>query len=318
MLDYQYIGVDVSKDKFDIATLTNNKYHHQCFNNDKKGRSAFLNWLKKHAQNPWVCMEATGHYSEIIAEFLVIANIRVSVVNPLQIKSFARAKLSRNKNDTIDGRVILEYCKAMQPRTFQPRLSVQKDLKDLTKLLDTLKEPLTRLKNQLHSTQGEIAKKAIKKLIKSLEKNIDDIENQIKTLVESHKELHDKVLLMTSIKGIGALTAYKLLARIPDVNYFSNAKQFAAFMGISPKQNQSGNFQGRTTISRLGDSQLRKALYMSALVAKNRNEHLKPFVLRLEERGKTPKTIICAVMRKLAHLIFGILKNNRSFDPKYA
>ncbi len=241
----------------------------------------------------------------------------MSVVNPLQIKNFARMKLSRNKNDIIDAQIIREYCEVMQPHTFSMRSDEQKELKDLTKLLDTLKEQLVRLKNQLESTQGKLAKKTIQKLIKQLEKEIKSVEAQLKGLVKKNENLIEKMSLITSIKGVGEVTAYKIMAQISDIRHFGSAKQFAAYIGISPKQHQSGKYIGRTTISRIGDSRLRKALYMAAaLVAKNHNKALQPFIKRLQEKGKTAKSIICAVMRKLAHLIFGILKSGKPFNAK--
>ncbi|WP_028372927.1 IS110 family transposase, partial [Legionella lansingensis] len=112
--------------------------------------------------------------------------------------------------------------------------------------------------------------------------------------------------------------AYHVLARIPDIQCFQTAKQFAAYMGITPKQQQSGSLIGKTTISRLGDSRLRKALYMAALVAKRYNKSLLPFINKLQTKGKTPKIIICAVMRKLAHIIFGVLKNKQPFNENVA
>lgn len=313
---FQCVGVDVAKDKFDVALLINNKHKHKCFNNNKKGYLSFLKWIHMHIESPWVCMEATGHYSELIADFLTKHTVRVSVVNPLQIKNFARMKLSRNKNDIIDAQIIREYCERMQPHTFSPRSEEQKELKDLTKLLDTLKEQLVRLKNQLESTQGKLTKKAIQKLIKQLEKEIKTIEVQLSGLVKKNKNIEDKMSLITSIKGVGKITAYKIIAQISDIKHFSSAKQFAAYIGISPKQHQSGKYMGRTTISRIGDSRLRKALYMAALVAVNHNQALLPFINRLREKGKAPKSIICAVMRKLAHLIFGILKSGQPFNAK--
>ena len=123
---------------------------------------------------------------------------------------------------------------------------------------------------------------------------------------------------LTSIKGVGKLTAYRVLALMPNVSCFQSAKQFAAYIGITPKQHQSGKFIGKTTISRLGDSRLRKALYMAALVAKRHNKGLAAFVLRLQQNGKTPKTIVCAVMRKLAHIIFGVLKSGMPFNENFS
>jgi transposase len=316
MAIYQCVGVDVAKDKFDIAYSIKDKYQHKCFSNTKKGRQEFLEWLEKNIQSPWVCMEATGHYSELIADYLAENNIRVSIVNPLQIKSFSRVKLSRNKNDIVDAQIIAEYCEKMQPRTFTPRSSSQKELKDLIKLLDMLKGQLVQLNNQLSSTQGNLAKKSLQKIVKELEKKIKCIENQVTDLVNENDNLSKKMSLITSIKGVGNITTYKILAHIPDIHIFKNAKQFAAYLGVSPKQHQSGNFQGKTTISRIGDPRLRKAIYMAALVAKRHNNALQPFVKRLELKGKPPKSIICAVMRKLVHLVFGILKNGRPFDAK--
>lgn len=314
MTVFQFVGVDVAKDKFDIGLLKNNKFVHCTFNNNLKGYKVFLKWLSKHTELPWVCMEATGHYSEFIAEFLFNNNIRVSVVNPLQIKSFSRVKLSRNKNDIVDAQIIAEFCEKMQPRIFTPRTGTQKELKDLTKFSDTLKEQLVRVKNQLESTQGKLASKAMQRSIKCLEKEITQIDKQLHELIKSDNMLDENLTLITSIKGVGKITAYKVLAQISDITCFANPKQFAAYIGISPKQHQSGKWQGRTTISRIGDSRLRKALYMAALVAKRTNAALRPFVQRLEEKGKAPKCIICAVMRKLAHIIFGILKHRKAFN----
>lgn len=315
MVDFQCVGVDVAKDKFDVAFFVANKCHQKCFANNKKGFRDFIKWLKNHAIQPWVCMEATGHYSEIIADFLMKHHIRVSIVNPLQIKSFARAKLARNKNDNLDAKIIAEYCEAMSPHVFVARSQSQKELKDLTKLLETLKMQLIQLQNQLESTQGKFAKKAIQQLVKELRKEIERIERHLDSLTEADSELTQKMQLITSVPGVGKLTAYKILAQAPNMQNFSTAKQFAAYIGVTPKQHQSGKYIGRTTISRIGDSRLRKALYMAALVAKRYNKALQPFVKRLEKNSKTPKSIVCAVMRKLAHILFGILKSNRPFNP---
>lgn len=315
MIDFQCVGVDVAKDTFDSVFYKDNKYQHKCFGNNKKGHQDFLKWIKKYTSQPWVCMEATGHYSEIIADFLVKHHVRVSIVNPLQIKNFARVKLSRNKNDRLDAQIIAEYCEKMCPHAFVSRTQSQKELKDLTKLLDTLKMQLIQLQNQLESTQGKLAKKAIQQLIKELRKEIARIEKHLGDLTEADSDLTEKMQLITSVPGIGKLTAYKVLAQVPNMQNFSSAKQFAAYIGVSPKQHQSGKYIGRTTISRIGDSRLRKALYMAALTAKRFNKALQSFVKRLEKNSKAPKSIVCAVMRKLAHILFGILKSNRPFNP---
>ena len=318
MTHYDFVGVDVAKDKFDIAIEINGRYKHLVFTNCPRGHKEFQEWLNQHTLLPWVCMEATGHYSASIADFLVRKDIRVSVVNPFQIKNFARASLARNKNDSIDAKIISQFGQRMQPRIYKSTPAEQKEIKDLTKLLDMLKSQLVQLNNKLHSTQGHIARKALAKMIQKLEKEIAKIEKEIADLVANNKQLNEQFKLLTSITGIGKLTAFRVLALMPDVNSFATAKQFAAYIGITPKHHQSGHFIGKTTISRLGDSRLRKSLYMAALVAKNYNKGLTQFVNRLKQRGKTPKTIVCAVMRKLAHIIFGVLKNKQPFNENSA
>jgi transposase len=314
----EYVGVDVAKDKFDVALFINNRYKHSVYSNDAKGHAEFAKWLMQNTTSPWVCMEATGHYSELIADFLLKKAIKVSVVNPYQIKNFAKASLARNKNDIIDGRVIREFCKCMQPRVYITAPEEQKQLKGLMKLLDMLKAQLVQLNNQLHSLHEDMARTILIQLIKNLEREVAQVENKMSLLVSSEPMLKKKMSLITSIKGVGKLTAYRVLALMPDVHSFQTAKQFAAYIGITPKQHQSGRLIGKTTISRLGDSRLRKSLYMAALVAKNHNKSLTAFVTRLETYGKTPKTIVCAVMRKLAHIIFGVLKSGLPFNENFS
>jgi transposase len=318
MSTYEFVGVDIAKDKFDCALEFNKRYKHVAFSNNKQGHKAFLKWLQQHTVSPWVCMEATGHYSEELADFLATSGIRVSVINPFQIKSFAKAILARNKNDIIDAKIIAQFGQRMEPRLYQASSSEKKELRELTKVLDMLKAQVVQLRNQLHSLKGQAAQSILKKMIKKLEQEINETQRKIDELINGDQQFKAQLELVLSIKGIGKLTAYHILARMPDVQAFQTAKQFAAYMGITPKQHQSGSLTGKTTISRLGDSRLRKALYMAALVAKRYNQSLQPFVSKLQAKGKTPKTIVCAVMRKLAHIIFGVLKNKHAFNENYA
>lgn len=317
MAEYQVIGVDVAKDKFDVALELNNKTYQDCFSNNKVGYRSFSKWLAKHTITPWVCMEATGHYSELIADYLVSKGIKVSVINPLQIKHYARAMLSRNKTDQQDAKLIASYSVKMQPKAFTQRSDLSKELKDLSNLLTSLKGQRVQLANQLHSAQSPSAQQMIKRLLKSLDKEIAKVEAAIEDSIRANEGLKNNFELITSIPGVGKQTAFKILSYIPDMNAFSHAKQFASYLGITPRQHQSGNYQGKTVISRLGNADLRKVFYMAGLVAKNHNKRMQPFVERLKAKGKAPKAIICAVMRKLAHIVFGVLKSGRPFDVNF-
>lgn len=318
MTHFDFVGVDVAKDKFDVSVPYNGHYKHIIFPNSVTGHKEFQTWLKQHATMPWVCMEATGHYSSDIADFLVKQDIRVSVINPYQVKNFAKASLVRNKNDVVDAKTLSLFGQRMDPRPYRPTPPEQKELKELTKIFDMLKSQLTQLNNQLDSINGTTARKILIKFIDKVVQQIAKIEHKIDDLVINNQSLKEQFDLLTSIKGIGPLTAFRILALMPDINSFASAKQFAAYIGITPKQHQSGQFVGKTTISRIGDSRLRKSLYMAALVAKRFNEGLSCFVNRLQLKGKAPKTIICAVMRKLAHIIFGVLKNKQPFKSCFA
>jgi transposase len=311
-----FIGIDVAKDKFDVCLIKEDSSSLQkIFNNTHSGFKEFIVWIKKYCNNPWVCMEATGHYSEIFADFLISEGLKVSVVNPVQIKYFAKVKLSRNKNDKVDSKIIAEYCSVMNPRVFKPRSSEQKYIRELIQLEDTLRTQRTQLKLQLGCSQSVAIKKEFEKTIKMLDKRLKTLAELIKKTIETNQDWHQLVKLLTSIKGLGDLSAYRLLAYLPDIKLFKNAKQLAAFIGVSPKQKESGKYAGQTKLSKFGNPRLRNILFMPALNAKRFNEAFQPFVNRLQNNGLAPKAIVGAVMRKLVHIIFGMLKNNSTFNP---
>lgn len=312
-----FIGIDVAKEKFDVCffneTGTTVK---KVFKQTNSGFNKFINWVNKTCSSCWICMEATGHYSEALAEFLVAQGKQVSVVNPMQIKFFAKVKLARNKNDTIDAQIIAEYCKLMRPRLFEPRTAEQKYIRELVQLENTLKIQCGTLQNQLGCVQSGKIKKEIEKTIKLLDKRLKELEISIELEIERNEKLKSLISLLVSIKGIGKVSAYRLLAYLPDISLFKSAKQLAAFVGLSPMQKKSGKYAGKTKLSKFGNPVFRRILYMPALVAKQHNKALKPFVNRLQKSGLTRKAIVGAVMRKLVHIIFGMLKSNSEFNPK--
>jgi len=314
MSTYHFVGVDIAKDEFVASQMVKNKSKQRSFDNSLSGFKAFLGWIQKTAEQPWACMEATGHYGEALAEFLHQKNMHVSVVNPMQIKTFARMMLKRNKNDFIDAQTIREYAEKMKPRFFQPRPPKQKEIRELIQLLDTLKEQSAQLKNKAHAAQHPVAKKEIRMAINAVENRVTRLTQKIKEAASEEPDFKRCVALLLSVKGIGELSAYRLLALLPDIRLFQSPKQLAAFAGVSPQQRESGAWKGKTTLSKCGNASLRKALYMPALSAKRYNITLQPWVNGLQKRGLTPKAIVGAVMRKLIHIIFGILKNNQPFN----
>lgn len=320
MNTYSFIGIDISKQSFEAAVpkIKGSGFKSKTFNNNQKGFDALLKWAQKHCSldKIWVCMEATGRYSTPLADFLSEKKVNVTIVNPLSIKYHAKAALARNKNDRIDAMIISEYAAvfASKLRLYKPKSVMAKRIKELLNLHDAYKKHLTQLKNLLEANADKEVKKYLQKQIKTQTKLINELEVDIKVNADKDSEFNHQVQLLITIKGIGCMSAIRIVALTPDINNFKEAKKLVAFIGSSPQQNESGQFQGMTKISKYGHSALRKALYMPAMTAKNTNEHLKPFVTRLQNKGMAPKAIICAVMRKLIHIIFGILKSNKPFN----
>ena len=320
MTQTHFVGIDVAKAKLDVVALLEKKAIHKVFKNTPVGFKALLEWLKKHTEIPCVCMEATGHYSEGIAEFLHAQQIKVSVINPYQIKQFARMKLARNKNDKADAKLIAEYGKEQiaNLNPFKPRTAAQKQLRDYMLIQKTLKEQKVQLSNKADSLHSSEPIKTIQEAIKQLDKQIEDLEVKISAFVNSEAEFKKNAERLIEIEGMGKVSAHKILAHIPNIEQFNSAKELAAYVGVCPRQCESGKYQGKTRMSKIGSAALRNALYMPALSAKRHNKHLKPFVARLEKSGLKPKAIVGALMRKLIHIIYGMFKHDRPFDPALA
>lgn len=314
---FHFIGVDIAKKTFDAVLLQETGPLHKAFENTPSGFSDFLEWLNLPTDSAWVCMESTGHYGEALSEYLVEKNIRVSVVNPLQIKHFGHALLTRNKNDRVDAEVIAEYAKRMRPRLFLVRSEEQKELRERLQLIDSLKKQRTQLKQQRESIRSERVREWYDAEIAQVTKRIEARETALNQRLKEEKPVRCHIDLLKTISGIGEATACRLVAYLPELQQFRSAKQLAAFIGLSPRQHESGQFRGKSRMSRYGHARLRSLLYMPALTAKQHGSYA-PFVRRLEQNGLSKKAIIGALMRKLAHIIFGVLRSGNAFDPTLA
>lgn len=310
------VGIDIAKVKFDAAIKLNGKYIEACFDNDIVGFKLFKKWLGKNTKNAFVCLESTGCYGEALAEFLVALDIKVSMVNPMQIKHYAKSILSRNKNDKVDARIIASYAEKFTPSCYIPKTTEEKEIKEVTRLIEALQKQKTQFQIQLESLKIDWVRKEITKSIKQIDKKISVLDATLKDKIESNTETAETKKLLCSIKGIGEQTAHRFIAYLPHISRFKNAKQLAAYLGLCPRQHQSGAYTGKTSLSKFGDSKLRKTLYMPALVVKRYNPAFTLFCERLKKNGLKPKAIICALMRKLTHVIFALLKNRQAFNPK--
>lgn len=315
-----FLGIDISKKDFHVVLITGEtRTKPKKFTNDRQGFESLQQWLKqKGIDQMHACMEATSIYGDALAEFLYLANFAVSVVNPARIKGFAKSELLRTKTDSVDAALIARFCAAIKPALWKPTAPEVKELQALVRRLDSLQEMATAEQNRLETATAKVAELTNSHL-EYLKQQQDLIKQLISDHFDRHPELKQQRDLLVSIPGIGAQTAAVLLSEIGRIEDYQSARQLAAHAGLTPTERSSGtSVHGKTRLSCTGNSRLRKALYMPAVVSMRHNPLLKAFSDRLLDRGKAKMQAIGAIMRKLVHLAFGILKSQQPFDPNYA
>ena len=315
------LGIDISKSKFDVALLRDDQYRTATFSNDAVGFVKLGKWLKKRdASQLHVCLEATGRYGDALALFLHEAGHQVSVVNPSRIQAYAASQLKRNKTDKEDAKVIAHFCATQAPAPWKPPSAALQELQALVRHLEALQSMRQQERNRLHAGIPSAAvRETVEAHITFLDKQIEELSQRIRDHIDQNPDLKQRKDLLTSIPGIADVTAARLLAEIPPLERFSGAPQLAAYAGLTPREHQSGaTVSRRGHLTKTGNAHLRHALYMPALVAMRWNPIIQAFATRLQQRGKSKMTIVGAVMRKLLHIVYGILKSGRPFDPNYA
>ena len=314
-----YIGIDVAKDELVVCLVKpEGETQETTVSNNKSGIRKLQRWLKKAgAKMGHVCLEATGIYGDEVAEILHERGYTVSVVNPARIKAYGESKGQRNKTDEMDATLIADYCRTQSPLPWLPPLPEVKQLRLLVRHLSSLKEERQRVRNRRSTLSEKAIVKQLNAQIALLEKQIKQSEQMIRDHVNKYPDLKHQRDLLQTIPGIGHLTAVILLAELGDIQRFDNVREVVAFVGLNPRTYQSGKKRVQTGISRMGRAALRAALYMPAMSARRSNPVLTVFADRLQANGLKGKQVIVAVMRKLIHLAYGILKSGMPFDSNY-
>ena len=316
------IGIDISKDSFDVVLRGTGSEQHRVFSNDQKGFTSLVAWAGKQPERvAHVCMEATGSYWEGLAEHLYLGGYTVSVVNPYQIKRYGDHLLNRNKTDKADASLIAEFCEKDRERlrAWKPFSPEIKALRSMGRRLDELQGMKQQEQNRLKSgVRDQVVIESLQENIKHLKDQIKALWKKIKEHVQQHPDLKEQQRLLTSIPGIGKLTAIKLIAEIGDIRDFENASQLVAYAGLAPKEFRSGSsVHKQTRISKQGRSELRACLYMPAVVASEHNPIVMDLKRRMLASGHVMMEVIVAAMKKLLHLVYGVLKSGKPFDPDY-
>ncbi|KPV49237.1 hypothetical protein SE17_33770 [Kouleothrix aurantiaca] len=312
------LGIDLAKLTFDVTLLREGgDRRHKQFPNTSAGFEQLQQWLRsQHIEHVHACMEATNVYWEALAAFLADAQHIVSVVNPARIKGFAQSQMMRTKTDKQDSRIIALFCLQCQPEAWTLPSAAQRRLRALTRHRDDLLQTRTQLSNRLGDTSDTVVRTSLETVLASVEEQITSVEAQLKQHLKDERDLGEQAALLTAIVGIGTITAAKLLGEFCDIDAYTSAKALAADAGVTPAQHESGtSVRRRTHLSKVGKASVRAALYWPAIVAMRRCEGFKAFAERLAARGKAKGVIIGAVMRKLLHVVYGVLKHKTPFDP---
>ena len=319
MTTFHILGIDIAKLKFDVALIKDDKFKTKLFPNNANGFVALLEWLQKHqVQSLHACMEATSTYGNALATYLFEKGFTVSVANPAQIKYFAQAQLTRNKNDKLDAQIIARFCQVMKPKAWTPPPLSITQLQALVQRTHALIDMQTQEKNRL-GTVDNMVKKSVEDSLKHLATQIATLKQLIKQQIEQDPDLKQKSALLSSIPGIAEATAAVVLSAIVDINRFSHQNHLVAFAGLNPQQKLAGSsIHGRSSLSKVGHAPLRKALFLPAMVAIQHNPAITQMAQRLTQHHKSKMLIIGAAMRKLLVIIYGVLKSNKPFDLNLA
>ena len=312
------LGIDVAKDTFDVVLLVAEQLSRAQFANTPDGFERLSQWLQRRTPTPvWACLEATGHYSDALALYLHAQQHTVSVVNPARIKAYAHSQLQRNKTDQLDADLIARFCRSEQPAPWSPPPPEIRQLQAFVRQYDDLQALLLQARNRLAAAPtAPLVREQLEAQVQFLKQQLDALTDAIDRHLQNHPDLKQAHAQLRTIPGIGLTTAAKILAVQPQ--RFDSADALAAYAGVTPLNRRSGtSVHGRPRFCKIGDADLRRALYMPALVAIRHNPILRPFYERLCANGKTKMAAVGAVMHKLLRIAYGVLKSGKPFDPKY-
>ena len=310
-----FIGVDVSKDKFDTY---DSNIGHQQYNNDEKGYKSFC---KRVVKESCVVMEATGSYHQQLAFYLYQSGISVSIVNPLSVKRFIQMKLRKNKTDKSDAKMIAHYGEEQRPGLWEPTPEYISMCRMIQKTIGLYLKQQTAIKNQQHSLMSKGIESGI--LVRSLKRQLRTIEKEINKLEHENAKLISKAepeLLanLQSIPGIGKKTAMLLISGTNAFSTFENHKQVSSYLGLAPMEYSSGSsIKKKSRISKTGDVRIRNHLFMCSFTACECNPQCKALYDRIVSKGKSKKLALIAVCNKLIKQSFAIAKSGLRYDPAY-
>ena len=314
-----FAGVDVSKDRLDVCLRWSEAERHQkeeafVLAYDDSGIDALLSRLLEEP-TALVVLEATGGFERTVVVALAAAGLPVVVVNPRQVRDFARATGTLAKTDRIDAAILARFAEAVRPA---PKPLPDGEIRALQAIVARRRQLLGMIaaeNNRLGSAPKPVAKR-IKAHIRWLEKELSRTEGDLEAAIESSPVLGENEALLRSVPGVGPVLARTLLAGVPELGTLTH-KRVAALVGVAPLNRDSGTLHGRRSVWG-GRAEVRAALYMGALVAARRNPVVRGFYERLLAAGKPKKVALVACMRKLLSILNAVLKHRTPWRfPQY-
>lgn len=308
----QFVGIDVSKAQLDVAVRPSGETWTVA--HDEAGLSALVARLRGLAPT-LIVLEATGGLEVVLAGALATAALPVAVVNPRQVRDFARSTGTLAKTDRLDAQSLAHFAEALRP---QPRPLPDAQAQELSALLQRrrqLVEMLTAEKNRLPLAARRV-RPQLQAHITWLQQQITQFDDDLRALVRSSPLWRAKDDLLRSAPGVGPVLATTLVAALPELGTLTR-QQIAALVGVAPLNRDSGTLRGRRTVWG-GRAQVRTVLYMSTLVAVRHNPVLAAFYQRLRAAGKAPKVALTACMRKLLTILNAMLKHHTRWAPVMA
>lgn len=319
-----FIGIDVSKDVFDYCFLNQERLvlTKGVQKNSKKGIQQFIDLLTDYKDyDCWICMEHTGHYGALLTTLFSKESIRFSLVNPLEIKN--SIGITRGKNDAVDAYRIATYACSNShklqayslPSENLQRLKAMMSIRDgYVKISVQLKNSLKALLILNNTVDIKEQIKAHKQLIKKQENAIDKLEKQMKEVIKESIELKKTFYKITSVIGVGPLTAVKCITETNNFTKFTEGRKFSCHCGLAPFEYQSGSsIRGRTKTSHLSKKEMKAILFKAAVTAIQHDPQLKNYYRRKLEEGKHKLSIINAVANKIVLRIFAVVKRDTPY-----
>jgi len=304
----RHVGIDVSKDRLDVAVGSEGELWQ--VSNDSAGHSELLERLSE-VKPALIVLEASGGYEAVVAGVLWDAGHPVAVVNPRQVRDFARGMGKLAKTDQIDARVLAMFGEKVPIEVRAPLDAEARELQTMVVRRRQLVEMLTMEKNRRPLVPSGRARKSLDKHIAWLEEAVRRASDDIDQTVRQSPLWREKEDLLRSVKGIGPVSARTILVELPELGRL-NRKQIAALVGVAPFNRDSGRFKGQRTIAG-GRSHVRTVLYMAAVTAARHNPLIRPLYQRLIATGKKKKVAIVACIRKLLTILTAMVRDNVHF-----